>query len=304
MGLFTVETGKKQKFRNILKEIIDISAHTQINVFQFCDKDINYDRKYSVYKVTVDDRTYVLKRTDKEEADIYEKYLKASELPVPQYYGSFYDGKNYWILIEFICGNDIRDFKEEYAHECAVSVTQIMNRYWVQHDRTDSRYIRYMDRITKRCECLDNEPILERTYRIFIDRQRDCPLTLSNGDFLQFNGISRNSQIILIDWGFGGIMPYALDIARLIAHGTEDKITFPFYMTDSYRAKYVDEVYRLMNNPPDREQYNRDISLAVLNEYIEMIERELGDSTLERDRTFEYYYEHAHILAREILRNM
>ena len=39
-------------------------------------------------------------------------------------------------------------------------------------------------------------------------------------------------QVVIIDWGFAGVMPYSLDIAKLIAHATEDKATFPFYMND------------------------------------------------------------------------
>lgn len=33
-------------------------------------------------------------------------------------------------------------------------------------------------------------------------------------------------------------MPYSLDIARFIAHGTEDRATFPFYMTDGQKKLF------------------------------------------------------------------
>ncbi len=52
------------------------------------------------------------------------------------------------------------------------------------------------------------------------------------GIFLQFNAVRHNNKVVIMDWGFGGIMPYSLDIARFIAHAIEDKATFPFYMND------------------------------------------------------------------------
>lgn len=66
--------------------------------------------------------------------------------------------------------------------------------------------------VTRICECYDQ----------------------GGGDFLQFNAVFHNDKLT-IDWGFGGVMPYSLDIARLIAHATEDKATFPFYMNDDQK---------------------------------------------------------------------
>lgn len=60
-------------------------------------------------------------------------------------------------------------------------------------------------------------------------------------------------------------MPYSLDIARLIAHATEDRATFPFYMNNEQKKLFVDGVYERLHEKPDYEQYIRDIKLAVLN---------------------------------------
>ena len=38
-------------------------------------------------------------------------------------------------------------------------------------------------------------------------------------------------------------MPYSLDIARFIAHATEDKATFSFYMNDDQKKIFVNGVY-------------------------------------------------------------
>ena len=77
-----------------------------------------------------------------------------------------------------------------------------------------------------------------------------------------------------MDWGFGGIMPYSLDIARFIAHATEDKATFPFHMNDDQKKIFVNGVFEKLKEKPDYQKYLLDIQLAVLNEYVELLKRE------------------------------
>lgn len=74
-----------------------------------------------------------------------------------------------------------------------------------------------------------------------------------------------------MDWGFGGIMPYSLDIARFIAHATEDKATFSFYMNDDQKKIFVNGVYEKLKEKPDYQKYLLDIQLAVLNKYVELL---------------------------------
>jgi len=87
-------------------------------------------------------------------------------------------------------------------------------------------------------------------YKLFMDHQKKLPRTLSNGDFIQFNVIENNGQVYIIDWGFGGIMPYSLDIARFVAHATKDRATFPFYMTDEQKELFLNEVYERLEKKP------------------------------------------------------
>ena len=88
-------------------------------------------------------------------------------------------------------------------------------------------------------------------------------------------------------------MPYSLDIARFIAHGTEDRATFPFYMNMEQKRLFVQRVYEQLIQKPEYEQYLLDIKLAVLNEYVECVEADEDEE--------KWYYEHAKTLAEEIL---
>ena len=94
---------------------------------------------------------------------------------------------------------------------------------------------------------------------------------MSNGDFLQWNVIYDGENVVVIDWGFGGMMPYSLDIARFLAHATETRSTFPFYMNDAQKELFLDRMYEALKTKISREQFNLDVKLATLNEYIEFV---------------------------------
>ena len=80
--------------------------------------------------------------------------------------------------------------------------------------------------------------------------------------------------MVLIDWAFGGEMPYSLDLARLIAHGSEKREAFPFFMTEELRRKFLQAYYRRMKEPPDYADFLWDTVLSALNEYIEFLEED------------------------------
>lgn len=283
------------------------TENTDILAERFCDDGEGEVNRYNVYKITTEGKCYVLKKSDEAEIGVYERFLKGQGLPAPDYFGSARWGGKRWILIEYVPGTDLRDYTSDMALPCAESISRIANRYWQEDEaafvrkKRDDRFERYWKRINKRAECLKGEPVLKEAYDRFLERQLTCPRTLSNGDFLQFNAIFRDGKVTLVDWAFGGIMPYSLDIARMIAHGTEDRRTFPFYMTRAHKELFVERTYELLEHKPPHERYLADVRLAVLNEYIEFIESDLLDTSRARDQVFDYYYAGARKLAEEIL---
>lgn len=303
MGLFMEKPKKELPFRDIFRKILPDEADGALEVLQFCDDGEGEVRKYNVYKVMADGKSYVLKKSDAYEKSVYQDFLAEGSFRVPGFYGSTEAGGSLFILLEYIAGSDLRDFTEDMAYACADSITAIMNAYWqkdepeFQAGKQDGRFERYWARINKRAACLAGEPELAWAYNVFLERQKTCPRTLCNGDFLQYNAIFSKGSVYVTDWAFAGVMPYSLDIARLIAHGREDRPTFPFYMTAEQRRIYVNEVYGKLKEKPDWEQYLTDICLALLNEYVEFIEYELNHPEEERDKVFAYYYSHAKALA-------
>lgn len=306
-GVYT-ERIKDINHINMLKSVLESINPTfsqQINIERFHDNGEGVDRTYNVYKIISDNQKYILKKSDDNEIRVYEKFLANKNLPVPKLLGWACVNNIKWILIEHIDGIDLRVFNKEMAYGCADSLSRIFNMYWQENsfeeNKLDNRFERYWTRINKRSECLINESKLFSAYRVFLDRQLICPRTLCNGDFLQCNAIQSHDNIVLIDWAFAGIMPYSLDVARLILHGSEKKFPFPFYMTDEYRKIFLKDVYEKLIYKPDYNQFVFDVTLSCLNECIEFIETELNDESIERDEGFTYYYKNAEALANIIL---
>lgn len=256
-------------------------------------------RYYDVYMIDFPSGRKVLKKAGAREVFNYETYLLDHEFPVPRYCGRWTENGENWILIEYLTGNDLRDMTDELAISAADTLSQIQNAYW-QNDaeefkakKADDRFEVYWRRILKRAAFIEREPEIRKAYQLFLDRQLTCPRTVSHGDFLQYNVMSSQGSVYAIDWGFGGIMPYSLDIARFIAHATEDRSAFPFYMNDGQKKLFCERVYEKLEQKPPYSQYLRDIQLAVLNEYVEFVEADEDENA--------WYYQHAVKLAQGIL---
>ena len=209
-----------------------------------------------------------------------------------------YDG---CILMDYVTGDDLKLPSDDAIREAAKSLAAIMNAYPMGRGYSAERYDRYLRRLEKRAAYLLNEPELLQAFNIFFERQKEIPLTLSNADLLPINILYDGEKATIIDWEFGGFMPYALDIARLIAHATPDGEVTSFHMSDEQKGMFVDLVYDKLSVKPTREIYDRDILLARFNECIEILEYYLNDPSVARDAVFELYYPTAHRLAKEIV---
>lgn len=274
-----------------------------LKIERFCDDDGGYKRKYDVYRIAAGGNPFVLKKSDEKETAIYRGLLQGRSFAVPEYLGSVEREGTVWLLMEHIDGPDLRRFDREMALACAETLAQIQSAYW-NRPIEDGRFQRYWERVNRRARCLENYPEIAKAYQMFLARQESCPRTLCSGDFLQCNGIYRDGRVYMIDWGFGGIMPYALDIARLIAHGTEtpEPGAFPFYMDADLRSVFVRAHYERLEQKPDWDQYLTDVKLAALNEYVEFLEVLVNGPESSPEEIKEgFYYRRAVETASEIL---
>lgn len=301
LGRFLISV-QDENISYILSKIISDEIK---NVYQVCERyGVEEDevRYYDVYEVECASGKRVLKQTEAREVFNYETYLSDIDLPVPRYYGKYIEKDIIWILVEYVSGDDLRNMTDRLAIDSADCLARIQNKYWQQDEneflqnKMDDRFEVYWKRILKRAVSVADNYKLRKVYQLFLDRQLVCPRTLSNGDFLQYNIMQVDKAVKIIDWGFGGIMPYSLDIARFIAHATETGCTFPFFMSDEQKMLFINHVYEKLEKKPEYEQYIQDIKLSILNEYIEFVEAEEDED--------KWYYYHALQLADEILQEI
>lgn len=271
----------------------------EVEAYRFFDDSVYDEGKgYNTYKLVCSNRAFVLKRYSfPEDRDAEVKhYSLLKGLPVPKLLGVA-EG---CILMDFVEGDDLKAPTDEGISAAAKSLTAVMNAYPMGREYERERYERYLRRLEKRAVCLRGEPELARAFSVFFERQKDIPLTLSNGDLLPINILYDGEKATIIDWEFGGFMPYALDIARFIAHCTEDGSVTCFRMSGEQKKLFVELVYEGLEVRPNRARFNRDILLALFNECVEILEYYFNDPTAERGKVFDLYFPMAHRLARII----
>ena len=87
-----------------------------------------------------------------------------------------------------------------------------------------------------------NDLVLEEVYEKFMQMYSTVPRALCHDDLLPFNVIASDHRAVLIDWEYGGILPYPTSFARLIAH-VEETENAMFFMTSENRAFAIDYYY-------------------------------------------------------------
>ena len=266
---------------------------------RFCDDFADEHKRYEVFRIVHPRGTFVLKRFNKPERFAAEKAILerfSPDLPVPRLIGFSGDS----MVMEFIEGNDLKEMTDGSVSRAAASVAEIMNAFLPGsgYDRTVAeKEIAYR---AKGLACLEGEPLLHRAYTLFLDRMKEMPLTLANGDLVPINCIDDGKRVYLIDWEYGGFMPYALDVGRFLAHSGEHAV-YPYRMNDTQKTLFCDRIYEALHEKPDRSVFNRDVRLAVFDEWIMVLQFYFRDPSVPKDETFFVYSENAKALAKDLL---
>lgn len=269
------------------------------SAYRFTDDVAGEHKRYEVFEIVCGDGTFVLKRYDNPKRFEIEKSVYARfspELPVPRVLGF---AENAMVTM-FVPGKDLKEMTDASVSAAALSVAQIINTFPLgcAYDRNDAdAEIAYRE---KRLASLRDEPLLYAAYELFLSRLKEMPLTLANGDFLPINCIYDGTRVYIIDWEYGGFLPYALDIGRFLAHSGEHRV-FPYRMTEAQKVLFCDRLYEALSEKPPRSVFDRDVQLAVFDEWIMVVGSYLRDPSQKRDETFSVYYEKAEALAKELL---
>jgi hypothetical protein len=263
-----------------------------------CEEDGN---EYEVWLVDTGDNRYVLKKAKGLETECYKGFFRERKSYVPAFLGSAeYDGDEF-ILLEHCQGETLRLSEPEMLMKAVDALSAMQNEFWQRDDLSDCAVTmeRALRSVEERGRYLGSE-LLEKAYGRFTDVYKKVPRTLCHEDLLPIN-VLVGERAVLIDWEYGGILPYLSSFARLIAHGREDKDAY-FFMKDSDRDAAIRYFYERV---PGRhgiayEEYLRDLEHFLFYEYCEWVM--LGNRYGSRDDgRYSYYLKKAEETAERLL---
>ena len=296
MSMYLEKLEDASAYADVIKATVGPGAFF---AYRFCDDFAEEHKRYDVFKIVHPRGVFVLKHFDRPDRFTAEKTICAmlpADLPVPRVIGFSGDS----MVTEFIEGNDLKEMTDDSVARAAASVAEIMNAFPLGngYDRTVAeKEVAYR---SERLAYLEGEPLLHRAYAMFLDRMKEMPLTLANGDLVPINCIDAGKRVYLIDWEYGGFMPYALDIGRFLAHSGEHAV-YPYRMTEPQKTLFCNRIYKLLAVKPERGVFDRDVRLAVLDERIMIVSWYLKNPDEPKDETFSVYFEKANVLAKELL---
>lgn len=249
------------------------------------------DSDYEVWKIEDGNVTRVLKKTSKQELDIYDTFLSFAKLGVPRFYKSIeYDGELF-ILMEYLDGNNLQKCDRKSLTAVLDSLIYLQNMYWEKRELEGigHGFEASLPGRQKRGKHL-NDAELEQAYEKYLQIYSNIPRTLCHDDLLPFNVICTNEHAVIIDWEYAGILPYSTSLARLIAHCEEDESAF-FYMRQEDKEYAIEYYFEHLLKEKDINycDYRRTLDYFLLYEYCEWIMLGIENSDTENERFKKYY---------------
>lgn len=228
---------------NALLDCMDTGLIAQDPVVTQLKREEN-DELYQVWRIDSGDTSYILKEAGAQEAETYQSILaELDENSVPALRQRVVaDGKTY-LLMEYIDGDNLCRCNRPKLTAALDALISLQQKTWDSRALAEYGYSyekSLRDRRTR--ENYLNDPLLEEVYEAFLAVYQTVPRALCHDDLLPFNIIASDHRAVLIDWEYGGILPYPTSFARLIAHGEEQEGAF-FYLTRADRAFAIDYYY-------------------------------------------------------------
>lgn len=274
---------------NIREIITKMGFGNQAVITAFKHEDDDSD--YAVWKIEDGNVTRVLKKTSKQELDIYDTFLSFAKLGVPRFYKSIeYDGELF-ILMEYLDGNNLQKCDRKSLTAVLDALIYLQNMYWEKRELEGigHGFEASLPGRQKRGKYL-NDVELEQAYEKYLQVYSNISRTLCHDDLLPFNVICTNEHAVIIDWEYAGILPYPTSLARLLAHCEEDESAF-FYMRQEdkeYAIEYYFE-HLLKEKGIDYSDYRKILDYFLLYEYCEWIMLGVEYNDTENERFKKYY---------------
>lgn len=202
------------------------------------------DEPYQVWSIHTDRGSYILKEAKEYEAEIYQSILsQLDENSTPAIYQTIASEENTYLLMEYIQGEDLCKCNRAKLTLALDALISLQRKTWENQTFANVGYSfeKSLPSRQRRGEYL-KDSILEEAYGKFLKVYQSVPRALCHDDLLPFNIIASENRAVLIDWEYGGILPYPTSFARLIAHGEETENAL-FYMTQEDKNFAIDYYY-------------------------------------------------------------
>ena len=261
----------ESKIRTVLSKFISVLFTESASYEPFLS--VEDGSEYDVWLVSDGQEEYVLKKAKEHEIQIYSCFFEKSAMCAPRFYESVsVDGVDY-ILIEYVRGKDLSACDRNSLIKVLDALIYLQDAFWEDkiHQNDGFSFDKSLKgRIDRGIYLGDN--LLERAYAEFLEEYKRVPRTLCHDDLLPFNILVSDDRACLIDWEYGGILPYPLSLARLIAHG-EEKDDALFYMRENDKEFAIDYYYKnfVKSKGISYFEYRHSLDLFLLYEYCEWI---------------------------------
>lgn len=238
---------------------------------------------YQVFRLQTDRGWLVLKKTTPMEKEVYETFFREGG-PAPRVYafGTYED--ELYMLMEYASGSTMSRCTRDRLVRTLDALIESQDRWWEDDAHGDAGY-GFSRSWPNRCKRLGYMGDLTRAYQAYLDAFAAVPRTLCNDDMLPFNVLADEDRAVILDWEYGGILPYPCALARFLAFGEEDDELFR--MTAEDKGFALDYYYEhlLRKKGISRAEFDRTMDLFFLKEYSEWV----YCAALSGDYEMEYY---------------
>lgn len=260
------------ELKEILKRIDAVPVTEETAVEQL--KHVEDGEPYQVWKLETGTSAYILKEAKEYEAEIYGAILAGLDTDcVPAILQTLPDGDRTYLLMEYVQGEDLCRCDRARLTLALDALISLQRPTWESGSLAALGYSfeeSLRSRETRGRYLL--EPLLEEAYAKFMRMYRAVPRALCHDDLLPFNVIASEDRAVLIDWEYGGILPYPTSFARLIAHAESSENAL-FFMAPEDRDFAVDYYYDelLRDKGISREAWHYALECALFYEYCEWV---------------------------------
>ena len=230
------------ELKDIIKRIDAVPITEQTVITQL--KHVEDDEPYQVWTIDTGTARYILKEAKEDESETYRLILaELNDSCTPIIYQRISAEEKIYLLMEYVDGENLCKCNRKKLTLALNALISLQRKTWNNHSLATYGYSfeKSLQSREHRGKYL-NDLLLEEAYEQFMQMYPKVPRALCHDDLLPFNVIASDHRAVLIDWEYGGILPYPTAFARLIAHGedTEDAL---FFMTPEDRTFAIDYYY-------------------------------------------------------------